>query len=150
MTRGAHIISLVVLLLPPSVPSARVLGAAGGGQYAERAIAAAVSGPDAFGSDTSAASRDLRTILPARGRGIGAYGGGMHAGPRFSAGRFGGPGFHRFPSRGFPYRAYRFLPFVGFGFAFPLYVPYYPYYYYPYNPYCDPASSYFYPPWCPY
>ncbi len=146
MARGAHILSLVALLMLPPVASARALGLAGSSHETEGAVPTAVSHSTASGMNTFGGSHDLHVILAARGGGFGAYGGGgMHAGPRFGAGRFGYPGFHRFPSRGFPFRAHRFRPFISFGFALPLYVPYYPY-----NPYCDPASAYFYPPWCPY
>lgn len=155
MARGARILSLAVVLALPPVASARALGSIGSSDRpaTEAAVPAAVSDASARG-DTGGAG-DLHVIAAARGGGFGAYGGGgMRAAPRFGAGRFGHPGFRRFPYPGFPFRAHRFRPFVSFGFALPLYFPYYPYYpyapYYPYNPYCDPASAYFYPPWCRY
>ncbi len=62
--------------------------------------------------------------------------------PRFSPVPRFGP--HRFPFRPFPrFPHHRFGPFIGFGFAVPFYAPYYAY-----SPYCDPASVYYYPPWC--
>ncbi len=149
MARGAHILSLFVLLMLPQVACARALGFAGSSHDTEGAVPATVSHSTGSGMDTSGSSHDLHVILAARGGGFAAYGGGgMRAGPRFGAGRFGYPGYNRVPYRGFGFRPYRFRPFVSFGFGFPLYYPYYPYY--PYNPYCDPASAYFYPPWCPY
>ncbi len=150
MARGVHVLSLVVLLLLPPVASARVLGSARSSHQAEVAVPGAGNHSTAFVMDASGGSRQLY-VLAARGGGFGGgRGGAMHAGPRFGAGRFGHPGFHRFPARGFPFREHRFRPFFSFGFAFPLYAPYGPNYYYPYNPYCDPRSAYFYPPWCPY
>ncbi len=151
MARGACILSLVALLLLPSVASARVLGLAGSSHRAQRAVPTMMGNSVASGMNTSGRSLDLHVVLAAHGGGFVAYGGGMRAAPRFGAGRFGGPGFRRFPSHVYPFRPYRFRPFIAFSFPVPLYAPYYPYYwYYPYNPYCDPASAYFYPPWCPY
>ncbi len=84
-----------------------------------------------------------RAVFAAHGGAFGAHGG-VRAMPRFGPpARFGRPVFHPFPFHRFHRFPHRFRPFVGFGFAVPLYAPYYPY-----NPYCDPASIYFYPPWC--
>lgn len=97
------------------------------------------------GSTTS--SGDPGKMILAAGRG-GA--GGAH-GRMGAPGRSGGrPAFHPFPARhfprrNFPFRPFPFRPLVAFGFAGAFYDPYY---LYPYNPYCDPASSYYYPPWC--
>jgi hypothetical protein len=79
----------------------------------------------------------------AHGGAFGGHGGGR-AMPRFGPqARFGRRVFRPFPFRHLHRFPHRFRPFVGFGFAFPLYAPDYPY-----NPYCDPASVYYYPPWC--
>jgi hypothetical protein len=93
-------------------------------------------------------------VLAARSGGAVAHGRMGPAGHVGSTARFGRPSFPRFPRRHFPFRPFPFRPFpvrplVGFGFAAPLFLLYdtnRPYY--PYNPYCDPASGYYYPPWC--
>jgi hypothetical protein len=99
-------------------------------------------------ASAQAAPVELREIVLAARGGFGGHGG-VRAAPRFgSVGRFGHAPFRRFPHRRFPAFPHRFHPFIGFGFAFPLYVPYYAPDYY--SAYCDPASVYYYPPWCYY
>src|SRR6266496_214025 len=97
-------------------------------------------------ASAQAAVGDVRAIvLAAHGGRFGAPGG-MHAAPRFGpAVGLGRRAFHPFPGRRFPFFPHRFRPFVRFGLVVPFYAPYYPY-----NPYCDPASAYYYPPWCYY
>ncbi|MFL5429124.1 MAG: hypothetical protein ACJ79M_05865 [Myxococcales bacterium] len=118
-------------------------------------LAAVVTLPDLAGARAVAGSTTSSSgsgkIILAAGRG---GGGGAH-GRMAAPGRFGGrPAFHPFPARHFPrhhfpFRPFPFGPFVAFGFGGAFYAPYSPYYLYcPYNPYCDPASSYYDPPWC--
>jgi hypothetical protein len=109
-----------------------------------------LAGARAVAGSTTSSSNSGEIIFAARGGGAGGAHGRMGA-----PGRVGGrPAFQpfparHFPARHFPFRPFPFRPFVGFGFAGPFYAPYDPYYlYYPYNPYCDPASDYYYPPWC--
>jgi hypothetical protein len=108
-------------------------------------IAAVLTLPSLAGAQAAPARPD-RVVLAAH---AGAHGG-MPATRSGSVGRFGHAPFHRFPSHRFPRFPHHFFrPFIGFGFAVPFYAPYYAPDY-PYSPYCDPASAYYYPPWCYY
>lgn len=153
MVRPGLVLVVATVLALPQLVTARVpTGSPSRGASAREATQ---GGAPSFEADTGARGARIRgfapsnvppsIVLAAHGAGFAARGG-VRAVPRFgSASRSGHPAFRPFPFRRFPFRPFPFRPFVSFGFAAPLYVPYYWY-----NAYCDPASVYYYPPWCPY